>query len=86
MNEDKMNARAMEDVELLKKATQFLMEHFDGVQIFVNRNTPEFDSTFNGQMGDGNWLARYGQVKMWVEMQDEYLREKARIRMEEGGL
>jgi hypothetical protein len=60
------------DMELVKKACQTLMEHFDSVQIFVTRHEPyESEGTVNISYGDGNWFTRYGQVKEWTIKTEE---------------
>lgn len=53
------------DLEILKKASQGLIQHFDTVQIFVTRH--EGEGTVRGNWGNGNWYARFGQVSLWVK-------------------
>lgn len=73
------------DVEMLKQHTQQLSEHFDSVQIFVNRHMPaELDGTRVVNYGSGNWYARYGQVRMWVTDHEERERQGARDFIKEG--
>lgn len=45
-----------------------LMEHFDSVQVFVTKHCPAGKDTHTASFvkGDGNWYARYGQVKEWA--------------------
>lgn len=43
-----------------------LLEHFETVQIFVTKVHKEADATASMVRGDGNWFARYGQVKEWI--------------------
>ena len=55
------------DMAILEKHANALMEHFDNVQIFVTRCDPAVvDGTINATFGLGNWFARYGQVKNWI--------------------
>lgn len=54
------------DVDILKKHVAQLMEHFDTVQIFCTRHSPELDGTVRVQWGGGNYYARYGQVNRWI--------------------
>lgn len=73
--------RETEDMDYLKDACAKLAEHFDTVQIFVTRvsDEPEDDNgTVNAQKGAGNWFARMGQVRHWVDAEDERMREAVR--------
>jgi hypothetical protein len=63
------------DLDRVKKACSELGEHFDTVQIFVTRHEPSEGGTVNVQWGEGNWFARYGQVKSWTISEDEAFRE-----------
>ena len=49
---------------LVKSHSARLAEHFDAVQVFVTKKTE--DGTTVCSWGDGNWYARYGQVKAWI--------------------
>lgn len=65
-------------MERLKAAVRSLMEHFDSVQIFANRcESGSLDGTVHASQGGGNWFARFGQCKMWVDVETE--REKRRL-------
>jgi hypothetical protein len=45
------------------------MEHFDSVQIFASRHGDDEKErvTFGNRWGEGNFFARFGQVKMWIK-------------------
>jgi hypothetical protein len=65
------------DLEMVRKHLEALSEHFDTVQIFCTRYNPnrieeadEEGTTTRLQVGQGNWFARYGQVRYWLQMQD----------------
>jgi len=74
-----MNASDEKDVELLRSHAQQLGEHFDSVQIFANRCENGSDNgTQAVSVGTGNMFARFGQVKLWVEEQEEDAREEMR--------
>ena len=63
----------------VKAAVDAISEHFDTVQIFVNRHESSLlDGTMNINYGVGNWFSRYGQVREWCIKQDEYVRERIR--------
>ncbi len=72
------------DLNLCRKATDALREHFDTVQIFVTRHEGT-DGTVNVAFGSGNWFARKGQVSEWLEKEDEATREMTRARLKEDG-
>jgi hypothetical protein len=62
-----------QDLEMVEKHVQALIEHFDSVQIFVSRYNPngldeiESEGTTTWiQKGRGNYFSRYGQVKHWL--------------------
>lgn len=63
------------------KAAEALGEHFDSVQIFASRKDgPSRDGTLELAHGVGNYFARYGQVRCWLEEQDEKTRHDLRKR------
>lgn len=63
MTDKTHNAR---DAAVLRECVSKLMEYFDNVQIFVNRDKPLINRIQKAADGDGNMFARYGQVKQWV--------------------
>lgn len=68
-----------EDLERVKKATEALGEHFDTVHIFCTRHEPGIeDGTINISWSEGNWFARYGQIREWLIKADERSRESVR--------
>lgn len=66
------------EIKLLEEHVNLLMEHFDSVQIFVTRKSDDAEGTVNANKGDGNWFARYGQVKDWITRSEERSREEVR--------
>jgi hypothetical protein len=61
------------DLAEVKRHARALMEHFDNIQIFVNRHDPKGDDeggTLNIQWGLGNWFARYGQIREWLVIEE----------------
>lgn len=62
---------AEEAVKILDRHVNQLMEHFESVQIFVSKHRPNKDSTLVVQRGDGNWFARYGQVRAWMVREEK---------------
>jgi hypothetical protein len=63
--------RRAEALGLLKKHAAQLAEHFDTVQIFVTHQEGEI--TTSAIEGAGNWFARYGQVRQWVEYEHKHV-------------
>ncbi len=64
--QDELNNTKERDHAMLKRHVAQLAEHFETVQIFATRHSAEHDGTVGAQWGEGNWYARYGQVKEWV--------------------
>ena len=62
----------------LQAALATLFQWFDTIQIFVSRIDPKDQKTHYEAAGQGNWMARSGQVREWLIVQDEVLRENAR--------
>lgn len=73
------------DIELCRRAAEQLGEHFDSVQIFVTRHTPEQGGTRHVAWGSGNWFTRFGQVGNWLELEQEAGRSGVRSENREGG-
>lgn len=72
--------QSISDLEMLGKVSAMLMDRFDSVQIFTTRHSGSTQGTTQFHWGNGNWYARYGHVKAWVEDEDEKLRIATRIR------
>lgn len=53
-----------------------LSEHFDSVRILCTKH--ENGQTKNYTIGAGNWYAQIGQVREWVTIDDERVRDHAR--------
>lgn len=61
---------ARHDYKVLDSFLAQLMEHFDTVQIVATKHCTERDASIKRQRGDGNWYARYGSVKEWINDQE----------------
>lgn len=59
-----------DDVEALRVAVANLTDRFDTVQVFATRSTMDDGGTVNVNWGHGNWFARFGQVKWWIDHQE----------------
>jgi hypothetical protein len=70
-----------EKLEIVKRHTAALMEHFDSVQIFATKNDEAEETTQAFNHGNGNWYARYGQIQEWMTQQSE--RAAIQIRKED---
>lgn len=64
--------------EVIDKINE-LSSYFDSIQIFATRHVDEKLGTTRFVYGTGNWYARYGLTKHWVDTQaftfDETLKE-----------
>jgi hypothetical protein len=75
-----------EDMARIDAALKTLGEHFDAVHIFVSRHEGgELNGTISANKGCGNYCARYGQVKTWVEGEEEKAKMQARKEHFENG-
>jgi hypothetical protein len=54
------------DLNRIKQAVQALYEHFDTVQVFATRCADNGSDTVHCNYGTGNWFARFGHVKSFV--------------------
>lgn len=59
--------RRQRELDIVKKHSAQLSEHFESVQIFVTKQRKE--GTESLRWGDGNWFARYGQIVTWIQEQ-----------------
>lgn len=74
------------EVALVDKCVAELRKHFQGVQIFVTRETTPEDLSIGREQfdtisiirGSGNFFTRYGIVQLWVKRNDEIERSAAR--------
>jgi len=56
------------DLQLVKDAVKTLDKYFDTVQIFCSRHIS--NETHFVQDGVGNWYARYGQIGVWLKVEE----------------
>lgn len=63
---------------LVRESAARLSEHVDSVQIFVSKQKDDgSQGTWHMSFGAGNWFSRYGQVRQWLEIEDEASRKEA---------
>lgn len=60
--------RGAKRLELLANQCRVLMASFDTVQIFATK--AEGGKTEHFHSGDGNYFARYGQIKLWTLLEE----------------
>lgn len=72
-----------EVIRIAEEAKAKLMEHCDSVQIFVTKHDGGESETASYETGGGNFMARYGQISEWLEIQRQYQRNYA-IRKDSG--
>lgn len=74
-----------DDSKRIREAVRTLSEFFDVVQIFAtNHNTIDGSGTRHYIHGAGNYFARYGVTKIWIDQQDEKTRHDLRKAEDEG--
>ncbi len=64
--------------KVIERYIRNLHEHFDSVQIFVTRYNQDEKTTSSLASGSGNFCARKGQIREWIERMDEQDREMER--------
>ena len=69
-------------LDLLRSQALQMMEHggFDAVQLFATKHDPAGGGTIVLHYGEGNWYARYGQVKEWVVRREAEAQEESLFR------
>jgi hypothetical protein len=65
-----------EAVEPVKRSCAFLLKHFEHVQVFAQRRTRD-GSTETVAWGEGNYYARFGQVRQWVIGEEAAVKHRA---------
>jgi len=62
-------------LKIIENHCKELMKFFDSVQIFCTKaDKDNGGSLANYEYGDGNYLARFGQIKMYVIREEEATR------------
>ncbi len=80
-----MNAHEKKQMEeMIQRKACELAEHFDSVQIFVTRHRGGEEMTASYEFGKGNFYARYGQIAEWLSIQDQFQRNHAIRKDNEG--
>jgi len=69
------------DVLHVDQAVEHLKERFDTVQILVTRHDSETGNTYSTIRGCGNWWARVGQTRNWLN-REEYIEKKDAVKKE----
>ena len=67
--------------DAIEHAKALLSEHFEAVQIFASRD--EGGGTMHVETGSGNFYARYGQIREWLDGAEERTRVEVRAEMED---
>ena len=66
------------DLKRINDAIRELRLHFDCVHVFASRHDGQACTTQTMSSGDGNWFARYGQIKLFVnDVEKGYIINKA---------
>lgn len=53
-------------LKFIENQSKFIRSHgFDAVMVFASMFEPDGNTSY-WALGDGNWCARFGQVKEWV--------------------
>lgn len=72
-----------ERMEILRRHTAQLREHFGSVQIVCEREEDDGQGTSRYEHGSGSWFARLGLMRSWVVREEEVERMRARVEAEE---
>lgn len=79
MSEEKRQEQ--DDRKRIDDALKTLSEHFDSVHIFVTRHEGSLDGSIAANVSSGNYYARYGQIREWVLMNEETMKDSRRSYM-----
>lgn len=79
MSEEKRQEQ--EDRKRIDDAVKTLSEHFDTVQIFVTRHEGVLGGTVASTIYEGNFYARYGQIREWLLKTEEDMKDSRRSYM-----
>lgn len=55
---------------MIRKQLEFLTPSFDAVHIFATKHDAETGDTSHFSIGVGNFFARYGHIKSWVNAEE----------------
>ena len=55
--------------KLVQRKVSELLEHCDSAQIFITKHAENVTQSYT--WGAGNWYARDGQVRGWIQQNDE---------------
>lgn len=66
-----MSENAEADLKIVQAAVNRLAEHFDAVQVFVQKRVDGTGDIRSFNLGAGNWYARWGHVHEWMIKNDE---------------
>ena len=69
--DDKTQEMLDADLKKLHDRCDQLMTHFDTVQIFATRYEKDTCHTSYWVVGEGNWAARLGHVRIWLLREEE---------------
>lgn len=57
--------------QVVQKCLETISEHFDCVQLLVSREIGDFSGTERIFIGRGNWFARKGMAKDFLDMDNQ---------------
>lgn len=55
--------------KIVQRALGQLMEHFDTAHVFVSQYDPKTKETHFSDLGEGSFLARFGHIRGWADVQ-----------------
>jgi hypothetical protein len=70
-------AEEKQRMDIVLKAVNDLGEHFDSVRVFVSEHRGEEDGTLKLTAGVGNYITQFGQIRLWMLLQEERERVQA---------
>ncbi len=69
MTDEQLEKENAELSEVMHEKVKELAKYFDSVQIFCTKHESDKIGTSHLTECSGNYFARYGQIKLWVEKQ-----------------
>jgi predicted CoA-binding protein len=73
-----MDADHEEKQELIQSLIESITDRFDTIQVFTTSHNRETGETTYIGMGTGNFYARIGQIKEWLQLQKDIINQKAK--------
>ncbi len=77
--------RRADDRSMIQQHVNALAEHWESVHIFCSRHDGAKEQSRCINLHSGSWFTRYGQIREWVEYEEERIRIQARESLKSDG-